>query len=93
MYTHRNSYARLLGIPTGLTKDLIIQYLYNLIKWYTFRDLERIVKLRRNLPLKGNGFSRQKRALEELDINVVGVKRSKIDNRQHVRIYSRNTCL
>ena len=56
VYTYQNSYTRLVGIPTGLTKDLVIRYLYNLIKWYMFRDLERIVKLRRNPPLKGTAL-------------------------------------
>jgi hypothetical protein len=93
VYTHKNSYARSLGMPTGLTEDLIMGYLHNSIKWHTFGDLERIVKLRRDRPLKGSGFGGQKRALEELDVNVARVKRTKINDRQYVRICSGNTRL
>jgi hypothetical protein len=93
VHTHRNSYARSSGMPTGLTEDLIMRYLHNSIKWHTFGDLERMVELGRDLPLEGNGFGRQKRTLEELDINVAGVKRAKIYDRQHVRICSGSTRL
>jgi hypothetical protein len=80
-------------MPTGLTKDLVLRYLYNSIKWHTFGDLERTVELRQDLQVGGDGFGGEKRALEELDINIAGVKRTKLDDRQRVRICSGNTRL
>lgn len=61
VYTHKNSYARSLGMPTGLTEDLIMRHLYNSIKWHMFKDLEKMVELGRDLPLKGNSIDGQKR--------------------------------
>ena len=55
VHTHRNSYARLSGMPTGLTEDLIMRYVYNSIKWHTFGDLEKMVELGRDLQVDGKG--------------------------------------
>jgi len=63
---------------TGLTEDLVIRHLYNLIRWHIFGDLERMVELGRDLLVKGKGLGGQKRALKELNINIAGVKRTKM---------------
>ncbi|KAH8591926.1 hypothetical protein B0O99DRAFT_631472 [Bisporella sp. PMI_857] len=80
--THRNMYARSSDIPSGLTEDLIVLYLYNSIKWHTFGDLERKIELARDQHAEEK-YSRDKRVLTELDINLPGVKRRRIDDRQH----------
>lgn len=91
--THRNSYARSSEMPTGLTEDLILRYLYNSIKWHAFGDLERRVELSREVQVVEKGFGGPKRPLKELDINVTGRKRPRVANGQHVRVRSRNALL
>ena len=44
-------------MPIGLIEDLVIRYLYNSIKWYIFRDLERMVEFGYNLLIEGKEFN------------------------------------
>jgi hypothetical protein len=88
--THRNSYARSSGMPTGLTEELVLRYLHNSIMWHTFGDLERMVELGRDRQLEGKKLGGEKRALRELESVGAGTKRTRIDDGQHVRIGSGN---
>jgi hypothetical protein len=58
--------ARSSDILTGLTKDLILRYLYNSIKWHKFGDLEKMIEPGRDQQAEGNKLGGQKRALKNL---------------------------
>jgi hypothetical protein len=85
MHTHRNSYTRSSGMPTGLTEDLVLQYLHNSIQWHTFGELEKIVGLRRDQYAEGKSSSREKRTLTETDINLTALKRRRIEDGERSR--------
>src|SRR5438270_4024180 len=91
VHTHRNSYARASGMPTGLTEDLVMRYLYNSIKWHAFGDLERMVELGRNLRNERKNLGRQKRKMQELDVNTEARKRTKLDDLPDTRICCANS--
>ena len=88
--THRNSYARSSAMPTGLTEDLILQYVHNSIQWHRFGDLEKMVDLMRATRAKGKNSDREKRALAEIDSNLGAMKRRRIDEGEHCRRTSAN---
>ena len=80
--THRNSYARSSAMPTGLTEDLILQYVHNSIQWHKFGELEKMVDLVRANHAKRKHSDGAKRALAEMDGNLRALKRRRIDEEE-----------
>jgi hypothetical protein len=68
--THRTSYARSSALPTGLTEDLVLQYVHNSIQWHKFGDLEKIVDLTRANDAKRKNSDGEQKALLEMDGSV-----------------------